>query len=186
MLAQSTGPEKSLRTQTTEDGIFQFLGLAPGDYSMRVEADGFIGARDRYIQLKLDENRRLFGPIVLGVEGHGGCWYDPVAPRYQVQGSMNGDVEVSGRIIPASKNHSTIFASVMSAESDVIRSTITDKQGRFKVLLPMAGVIELRILTPGRTELRTMLVPTDAGDRVLVSPIRVPNSVRKPSLMICE
>ena len=185
MLAHSTGQAKLLRTVTTEDGSFSFQGLVPGDYSIRVEADGFVGVR-RHIRLTLDEDRRLSSPIVLDVEGHGGCWYDIVAPHYEVKGSSSTEVQVSGQITGSRKRRSNISASVAAPESDVSRSTVTDRQGRYKLVIPMAGVIQLQISTPGKVKLRSALMPTNPGDRVLVSPIRIPNPIRKPRWWICE
>lgn len=168
-----------------EDGSFTFLGLSPGGYSIRVEADGFIGSKGRLVQLAVGEDLHLPSPILLGIEGHAGCWYDPVAPPYEVKRGASREVEVLGQIIPPAKEHTTVSASVMAADSDVSRSTPTDSKGRFHLVLPAAGIVQLRILRLGRTELRSMLVPTEPGDRVVFSPIRVPKPKRGPWPVIC-
>lgn len=173
VLLGGSADDESPWTTTREDGTFEFPALPSGTYSVWFRADGFAPTMLQSVKVADLQSVRL-SPIALTLEGHAGCWYNTLAPRYETSRTTASGVEVFGHIVPPGKVRTTVTAVVMTGNSEISRSVAADRAGNFRVLLPHAGVVQMHFARPGSLEVRTPLMGTETGDRVTLAPIQIP------------
>lgn len=179
LLQSKQAPERNVFTD--KEGVFTFSGIAPGEYTVRVDSQAFISVEIHNIHIGEAEDRHLRRILLEAGQGYGNCVVR-VHPRSGFQHTSAKDIEISGRALIGSGESAVVTLVVFTEKEALTRSAVSDSKGRFQFVVAVAGDIRLRIETRNRSgktvihEERANMGRADLGDRIAVPRIKLMKS----------
>src|SRR5215510_9274618 len=114
---------ETLTTTTSQDGLYRFSLLPPGDYELTVDAAGFAPLVVRQVMIQISEVRRI--PIKLAVRGITEA-IEVKSPLLQTENATFGRVIDRGTIVTlplVNRNYTQILGLTAGTNTDVVDAT---------------------------------------------------------------
>jgi hypothetical protein len=125
---------------TDKSGVFGISDFAAGKYTLRVAAHGFLNSELLNIRVGDCEDHHLRRILREAGEAFGNCVVRINATSH-VQRTGRADIELSGRVLIRRGERAGVSLVIFTdTEAKRVDSTSSDNKGRFRTVVPFAGM----------------------------------------------